>query len=116
MKKSICGKNCPNYKYVNKKIFNESDLEISEKLSNIFKIFADTTRIKIICTILNKELRVTDICEVVNMERTTVSHQLKTLRESKLVKFRKQGTEVYYSLEDAHVEQIIMQAMDHVME
>ena len=89
---------------------------IIEELADLFKIFSDSTRVKIICTILNKELRATDICQVVKMNRTTVSHQLKTLRESKLIKFRKEGREIYYSLQNAHIEQIIMQAIDHLQE
>ena len=116
MRKSVCGENCPNYQYIDEKIFKLVVKEDSEILSDMFRLFSDSTRMKIICSILNKELRVTDICEELDMNRTTVSHQLKTLRESKLVKYRKSGTEVYYSLKDAHIEQIIIQAMDHLKE
>ena len=114
MKKTICGENCPNYKHTNKEIFNTLDEDEALKLADVFKVFSDTTRIKIICTILNKELKVSQICDAVKMNRTTVSHQLKTLRESGLVKYRKEGTQIYYSLKNAHVEQIIMQAIDHL--
>lgn len=112
----ICGENCPNYNKLDKsKIRNATDVEI-ENLSNIFKILSDSTRLRIICTILNNELRVSDICEILSMNRTTISHQLKILRDTKLVKYRKEGTQIYYSLKDTHIEQIILQAIDHIYE
>lgn len=116
MGKTICGSNCPNYKYTNKEVFKTLDQKECLNLSEMFKILSDSTRIRIICTILNKELKVSEICELVQMNRTTISHQLKTLRDSKLVKFRKEGREIYYSLNDAHIEQIIIQGIDHLHE
>lgn len=110
----ICGENCPNYKELNKEVLKGTDSEEITQLSNMFKLFSDTTRLRIICTILNDELRVTDICDILGMNRTTISHQLKILRDTQLVKYRKEGTEVYYSLKDAHIEQMIWQAMDHI--
>lgn len=115
-KKTICGENCPNYKYTDKSVFNKLEEDTILNIADMFKIFSDSTRVKIICAILNKELSVTDICEVLNINRTTISHQLQTLRKSKLVKTRKDGTTIYYTLKDAHVEQIIMQAIDHIQE
>lgn len=114
--KVICGENCPNYAQIDKKAIKNSDYEKIDALSNIFKIFSDTTRLRIICAILNTELRVNDICENLEINRTTVSHQLKILRDTKLVKYKKVGTEIYYSLKDAHIEQIILQALDHLGE
>lgn len=113
---TICGENCPNYQRLDKQVLKQTTSEEIDVLSNMFKLFSDPTRLRIICTILNDELRVTDICELLEMNRTTVSHQLKLLRDSRLVKYRKEGTEVYYSLKDTHVEQMIRQAMDHVSE
>lgn len=112
--KFICGENCPNYQKIDREVLKKSTSEQVQELSNIFKIFSDTTRLRIICAILNTELRVSDISEMLDINRTTISHQLKILRDTKLVKYRKQGTEVYYSLQDTHVEQIILQAIDHI--
>lgn len=92
-----------------------SDETIME-LADMFKVFSDSTRVKIILAILNQEKSVNEISNEVNMNRTTVSHQLKTLRDSKLVKYRKEGTTVYYSLQDNHVEQIIKQLLEHIKE
>lgn len=114
---TICGENCPNYRVMNvKRLEKQQDTEVIQELSNMFKIFSDTTRLRIICTILNKELRVSDICEELGMNRTTISHQLKILRDTKLVKYRREGKEILYGLKNAHVEQIILQALDHVSE
>ena len=111
----VCGENCPNYKQINDLRLKTQNIEVLQEMSDIFKIFADTTRLRIISTILNTELRVTDICEILDMNRTTISHKLKILRDTKLVQYRKEGKEVYYRLKDAHVEQIILQALDHVI-
>lgn len=110
----VCGENCPNYKHINDKRIRTQSIEVIQEMSGMFKIFSDTTRLRIISTILNTELRVSDICEILGMNRTTISHQLKILRDTKLVKYRKDGKEVYYQLKDAHIEQIILQALDHV--
>ena len=109
----ICGKNCPNYHKINN-IRQEVELNRIEELSNIFKILSDTTRLKIVCSLLNKEIRVSDISNNLNINRTTVSHHLKTLRDNKLVKFKQIGLEKYYSLKDPHIEQIILQGIDHI--
>ena len=85
-------------------------------LSEMFKLFADNTRLRIICEILNNELCVYDLCERLNLTQSNVSHQLQILRTSKLVKHRKEGKQVYYSLQDEHIENIIQMALDHVKE
>ena len=115
-KEYICGKNCPNYYKIDKSKLKENDVEFIKELSNIFKIFSDTTRLRIICTILNDELRVSDICKLLEINQTTISHQMKILRDTKVVKYRREGKEIYYSLKDEHVEQIILQALDHLVE
>ena len=109
----ICGKNCPNYQKINKKK-QEIELNRIEELSNIFKILSDNTRLKIVCTLLNTEIRVSDISNTLNINRTTVSHQLKILRDNNLVKYTQKGLEKYYSLRDPHIEQIILQGIDHI--
>ena len=109
----ICGKNCPNYQKINKKK-QEIELNRIEELSNIFKILSDNTRLKIVCVLLNTEIRVSDISNTLNINRTTVSHQLKILRDNNLVKYTQKGLEKYYSLRDPHIEQIILQGIDHI--
>jgi len=109
----ICGSNCPNYRKINNKK-EEIELTRIDELSEIFKLLSDPTRLKIICSLLNNEIKVLDIASKLNINRTTVSHQLKILRDSKLVKYKKIGLEKYYSLEDAHIEQILLQGIDYI--
>jgi len=85
-------------------------------LSELFKIFGDSTRIKIINILLKKELCVNEISEGINVSQSAVSHQLRILKQSKLVKFRKDGQTTYYSLADNHVEKIFMMGVEHIEE
>ena len=86
------------------------------ELSDMFKLFSDNTRLRIIYEILNNELCVQDLCEKLNLTQSNVSHQLQLLRTSKLVKYRKEGKQVYYSLQDEHIEKIIQMALEHIRE
>ena len=83
-------------------------------LSKFFKIFADETRIKIIAALDISELCVCDICNVLSMKKSAVSHQLATLREMEIVKYRKEGRSIYYSLNDEHVTQVFEMGMAHI--
>lgn len=85
-------------------------------LSELFKIFGDSTRVKIINVLINNELAVNDIAEKINVSQSAVSHQLRILKQSKLVKYRKYGKESYYSLSDDHVEKIFMMGCEHINE
>lgn len=85
------------------------------KLSELFKVFGDPTRLKIIYALLQKELCVCDIAEVVNMSQSSVSHQLRILKVTSLVKYRKEGKVVYYSLDDAHVQLVFNSGLSHVL-
>ncbi len=85
-------------------------------VSELFKVFGDSTRTKILAALFQHELCVCDICKVVNMTKSAISHQLKVLRDFNLVKFRKQGKEVFYSLADEHVVLIYEKALEHVLE
>ena len=87
-----------------------------EDLATIFKIFSDNTRIKIMCAILKKELCVYDLCQELNLTQSNVSHQLQILRNNKLVKYRKEGKQVYYTVQDDHVKKIISIALEHIRE
>ncbi|ADL50126.1 ArsR/SmtB family transcription factor [Clostridium cellulovorans] len=83
-------------------------------LSELFKMFADPTRLKIIYALLKKELCVCDIAEVIEMSQSSVSHQLRVLKALKLVKYRKEGKVVYYSLDDEHVNNIFNFGLSHI--
>ena len=95
------------------KKFNENTLY---DVAELFKNFADSTRIRILYTLFNKELSVSEICELQNMNQSAISHQLRILKNSKLVKNRREGKTVYYSLDDDNVYNIISQGIEHVEE
>lgn len=100
-----------------KKVIN--DMPEEEKLydlAELFKIFGDSTRIKILYALFEAELCVCDIAQLMNVSQTAVSHQLRVLKNNKLVKCRKEGKNVFYSLADDHVCSIINQGMDHINE
>lgn len=91
--------------------------EVLYDLAELFKIFGDSTRVKILYALLEaKELCVCDIASLMDVTQSAVSHQLRVLKSSKLVKFRKEGKTVYYSLADDHVCRILSQGMEHICE
>ena len=85
-------------------------------LAEFFKIFGDTTRIRILYALLEKELCVGDLAQLLGLTQTACSHQLRVLKNNKLVRFRREGKTVYYSLSDDHVRSIIETGMEHVEE
>lgn len=85
-------------------------------LAEFFKVFADSTRMKIIYALLGNELCVGDIASIVNTSQSAISHQLRILKQSKLVKYRKEGKTVYYSLDDDHIKEIVMKGREHIEE
>ena len=91
--------------------------EVLYDLAELFKIFGDSTRVKILYALLEaEELCVCDIASLMDVTQSAVSHQLRVLKSSKLVKCRKEGTTVYYSLADDHVCRILSQGMEHICE
>ncbi|MDR0562851.1 MAG: metalloregulator ArsR/SmtB family transcription factor [Spirochaetaceae bacterium] len=92
----------------------EEDLLLN--LADLFKVFSDSTRVKIICALLNAEMCVCDIAALLGMSKSAISHQLRTLRQTRLVKYRREGKVVYYSLEDDHVGTIFDQGLVHIKE
>ncbi len=84
------------------------------KLAEVFKVLGDQTRIKISFTLSCCEMCVCDIAETISMTQSAVSHQLRLMRNMKLVKYRKEGKSVYYSLDDDHILQLFNQGMEHV--
>lgn len=95
---------------------NAPDEEISNHLAEFFKVFGDATRLRIIYYLSRHELCVADLSALVEMQQSAVSHQLKLLRLQRLVKTRKEGKIVYYSLDDKHIESIFSIAMEHLGE
>ena len=85
-------------------------------LAELFKVFGDSTRIKILYALFEAELCVCDIARLLTLSQTAVSHQLRVLKSSKLVKARKDGKNVFYALSDDHVRSIIGQGMEHIEE
>lgn len=92
------------------------DDEILYDLAELFKIFGDSTRIKILSVLLESEMCVYDIAQLLGMTQSAISHQLRALKQSKLVKYRREGKTVFYSLADEHVHTIIGQGMEHISE
>ncbi len=85
-------------------------------LAELFKVFGDTTRIKILWGLVESEMCVCDIAALLNMTQSAISHQLRVLKQARLVKHRKEGKIVYYSLADDHVKQIFDQGLTHINE
>ena len=85
-------------------------------LSELYKVFGDPTRIRILYALFASELCVCDIAQLLEMSLSAISHQLKVLKQAKLVRFRRDGKTVFYALADAHVRTIIAQGMEHITE
>lgn len=85
-------------------------------LAELFKIFGDTTRIKILYVLFESEMCVCDIAQVLGMTVSAISHQLRILKQARLVKFRKEGKSVFYSLADEHIKKIIDNGIEHINE
>lgn len=111
----------------NEQLFKKKDIAMSKQnkipdeetlydLADLFKIFGDTTRIKILYTLRKQELCVNELAQSLAMTPSAVSHQLKILRQSKLVKNRREGKSLFYSLNDNHVVTIVDQGMEHICE
>ncbi len=93
---------------------NMLKLKTIEDMSNFFKILGEPTRIKILNTLDNNEMCVCDIANVLNMTKSTISHQLNILRINNIVKYKKVGKEVYYTLDDEHVKEVFEIALSHI--
>jgi DNA-binding transcriptional ArsR family regulator len=107
--------------YVNKKTIKEVksrmlDSNLFSKIAQRFKLLGDPTRVKILFALSQKELCVCDIATLLNMSQSAVSHQLRALRNSNLVRYRKEGKIVYYSLADEHVIKLIDMSVKHAKE
>lgn len=100
------------------KIVNDTMLEETElyDLAELFKVFGDSTRIRILFVLFEAEVCVCDLAKVLNMTQSAISHQLRILKANKLVNSRREGKSVFYSLADGHVRTIIAQGREHIEE
>ena len=101
---------------INKTKNDMPEEEMLYDLAELFKVFGDTTRIKILYALFSNEMCVCDIGKLLNMTQSAISHQLRVLKQARLVKFRKEGKTVYYSLDDIHVSQIFDCGLHHIKE
>lgn len=107
--------------YVHEEVVNQvlevmpTDEEL-QSLADFFRIFGDSTRIRILYALSQSELCVCDIASLLGMRQSAISHQLRILKQMRLVKFRREGKSVLYSLADGHIETILAQGMEHIGE
>lgn len=111
-----CGFLCVHEEAVEQVLDEMPDDETLYDLAELFKVFGDSTRIKILYALFEAELCVCDISKLLGLTQSAVSHQLRVLKNSRLVKFRREGKTVFYALADGHVRRIIAQGMDHIKE
>ncbi len=98
---------------VNEKLPPEDELY---NLAELFKVFGDSTRIRILFVLFEAEVCVCDLAQALNMTQSAISHQLRILKQNKLVKNRREGKSIFYSLADDHVRTIIAQGLNHIEE
>ena len=113
-KELVCDCNIIHEDAVNMAIKNRPDDKELINLSELFKILGDLTRIKIIWTLDNNELCVCDIANVLNMTKSSISHQLSILKNAGIVRYRKSGKEVYYTLDDEHIRTLYEIGIKHI--
>ncbi len=94
----------------------QPDDEYLYDLAELFKVFGDSTRIRILYALFESELCVNDIAQLLNLGQSAVSHQLRILKDAKLVRFRREGKIIFYALDDEHVRNILSMGMEHVEE
>ncbi|MBO5237902.1 MAG: helix-turn-helix transcriptional regulator [Lachnospiraceae bacterium] len=105
-----------NSEMLEKLVNNQPPEEVLYEVAELFKVFGDSTRIRILYALFGNELCVGDIAEVLSMSQSSVSHQLRILKDAKLVKFRREGKSIFYALDDDHVYHIMEMGMEHVEE
>ena len=111
-----CDEKCVHINLVNKVMMKQPDEDSLYDLAELFKVFGDSTRIRILYALYESELCVCDLSEALDMTQSAISHQLQILRTNKLVKSRRDGKMMYYSLADQHVVTIMAQGLDHILE
>jgi len=116
MKSDLCQIQCVHPDAVERVKEKMPGPQILMDLAVFFKVFGDHTRIRILSALYEEELCVCDLVEVLGMNQSAVSHQLRVLRGAKVVKFRKEGKMVYYSLDDDHVRELLSDGLAHIQE
>ncbi len=101
---------------IKKVICDMPDERMVYDLADLFKVFGDSTRLRILFVLIKEEMCVCDIAHVLDMQQSAISHQLRVLKQARLVKFRREGKTVFYSLADLHVAVMLSQGMEHVTE
>lgn len=115
-KLEICDCNVIHMDVVEKVKKQMPDEEPIYEVADLFKVFGDSTRARIICALSISELCVCDLSALLDMSQSAVSHQLRTLKTARIVKNRRSGKVVYYSLDDEHIKELFHVAFEHVME
>ena len=111
-----CDVTCVHYDAVEKAKVHMPAENLLKDLAEFYKVFADTTRVRILYVLLESEMCVCDLSVLLNMTQSAISHQLRVLKAARIVKNRKAGRVVYYSLDDDHIGKIFAMAFDHVTE
>ena len=109
------------YMHLHEKVIEQVQEEMPEEeilydLAELFKVFGDSTRIKILYVLFQSEMCVCDLSCLLNMTQSAISHQLRVLKSARLVKFRRKGKVVYYSLDDEHIKHIYDAGLNHISE
>ena len=116
MKEPVCKINFVDEEKVNKVKASLPEPQSIMNLSETFKSLGDGTRLKVVFALFEEELCVCDLASLIGVSVSAISHQLRILRNNRLVKYRKEGKMVYYSLDDNHIKQIISEAQKHIKE
>ena len=111
-----CEEQCVHKELVDKVLEELPDEDALYDLAELFKVFGDSTRVRILFALFEAELCVCDLSEALDMTQSALSHQLQILRTNKLVKSRREGKQIYYSLADEHVVTIMAQGLNHILE
>ena len=113
---ALCGCTVIHEEVVRKVSREMTDSETLYDMAGMFKVLSDPTRLKIINALMLEEMCVCDVSALLNMSQPAVSHHLKTLRQTRLIKYRREGKVAYYSLEDAHIKALFNQCLNHAKE
>ena len=111
-----CDEKCVHPQLIKTVLDELPDEDALYDLAELFKVFGDSTRVRILFALYESEMCVCDLTDTLGMTQSAVSHQLQILRSNKLVKSRREGKQVYYSLADQHVVTIMAQGLDHILE
>lgn len=115
-KNPVCQTKCATNEYLDQIVRKMPPNGELRELADFFKVFGEHTRIRIVSALYNSELCVCDLVEILDMNQPAISHQLRVLRSAKIVKYRKEGKNIYYSLDDDHVYKLMRDALEHIKE